>query len=113
MKKIFAILPATLLAANPAFAGPYLNVEANSGFSGNDYDSTVIENHVGFESGNWYVQGGPAFVSGDGVQSSLELSAKVGGNYAMSESLDLYGEVMFMTGDTNTYGTKAGLKWSF
>ena len=52
-------------------------------------------------------------MSGDGVQSSLELSAKVGGNYAMSESLDLYGEVMFMTGDTNSYGTKAGLKWSF
>ena len=99
--------------AQGAIAGPYVNVEANTGWTGNDYNSTIIDNHVGYEGDGWYVQGGPAFVSGDAVRSSLELSAKVGGNYAMSESVDLYGEVLFMTGDTNSYGTKAGVKWTF
>lgn len=114
MKKIFAILPATLLAANAAVAGPYVNVEANSGFVGDDYSATVIDNHIGYEGEGWYIQAGPAIVAGDGVDSELELSGKVGGTVALSESVDLYGEVSFLTGDTDTsYGTKAGVKWTF
>ena len=38
--KFLAILPATLIAAAPAMAGPYVNVEANSGFTGSDYTGT-------------------------------------------------------------------------
>lgn len=114
MKKIFAILPATLLAANAAYAGPYVNVEANSGFVGDDYSATVIDNHIGYEGEGWYIQAGPAIVAGDGVDSELEMSGKVGGTVALSESVDLYGEVSFLTGDTDTsYGTKAGVKWTF
>ena len=112
--KILAILPAALFAAAPALAGPYVNVEANSGFTGNDYSGSVIDNHVGFEGDNWYIQGGPALVLSDGAESELELSGKLGGTAALSDRLDLYGEVSFMTGDYNTsYGTKAGLKYSF
>ena len=112
--KILAILPAALFAAAPALAGPYVNVEANSGFTGNDYSGSVIDNHVGFEGDNWYIQGGPAVVLSDGAESELELSGKLGGTAALSDRLDLYGEVSFMTGDYNTsYGTKAGLKYSF
>ena len=114
MKKIFAILPATLLAANAAYAGPYVNVEANSGWSGNDYSATVIDNHVGYEGDNWYIQAGPSIVSSDGMDAELELSGKVGASVALSESVDLYGEVSFMTGDeSSSYGTKAGVKWTF
>ena len=112
--KILAILPAALFAAAPAFAGPYVNVEANSGYTGNDYTGSVIDNHVGYEGDNWYIQAGPAIVLSDGAESELELSGKVGGTAALSDRLDLYGEVSFMTGDYNTsYGTKAGLKYSF
>ncbi len=113
--KILAILPAVVFAAAPAaFAGPYVNVEANSGYTGNDYSGSVIENHVGYEGDNWYIQAGPAIVLSDGAESELELSGKLGGTAALSDRLDLYGEVSFMTGDYNTsYGTKAGLKYSF
>ena len=113
--KILAILPAALFAAAPAaFAGPYVNVEANSGYTGNDYSGSVIDNHVGYEGDNWYIQAGPAIVLSDGAESELELSGKLGGTAALSDRLDLYGEVSFMTGNYNTsYGTKAGLKYSF
>jgi len=87
---------------------------ANSGWSGNDYSATVIDNHVGYEGDNWYIQGGPAIVSADGEDAELELSGKVGASMALSESVGLYGEISFMTGDEDTsYGTKAGVKWVF
>ena len=100
--------------AQGAIAGPYVNVEANSGWSGNDYSATVIDNHVGYEGNNWYIQGGPAIVRADGEDAELELSGKVGASMALSESVGLYGEISFMTGDEDTsYGTKAGVKWVF
>ena len=113
MKKIIALLSAAALGA-PAIAGPYVNVEANSGFSGTDYSGTVIDNHVGYESGNWYIQAGPSIVSPDGGESTVELSGKAGGGVPLTEKLGAYGEVSFMTGDdNNSYGTKLGLKYSF
>ena len=113
MKKIIALLSAAALGA-PAIAGPYVNVEANSGFSGTDYSGTVIDNHVGYESGNWYIQAGPSIVSPDGGESTVELSGKAGGGVPLTEKLGAYGEVSFMTGeDNNSYGTKVGLKYSF
>ena len=100
--------------AQGAIAGPYVNVEANSGFTGSEYGGTVIDNHVGYEGSNWYIQGGPAIVSPDGGDSEVEFSGKVGGSAPLSEDLSLYGEVSFMTGDdSNSYGTKAGLKYTF
>ena len=97
-----------------AVAGPYVNIEANSGWAGNDYSATVIDNHVGYEGDGWYIQGGPAIVAVDGADSELELSGKVGGSVALSESVDLYGEISFITGDeASSYGTKAGVKWTF
>ena len=112
--KIFAILPAALFAASPVLASPYVNVEANSGWSGTDYSGTVIDNHVGYEGSNWYLQGGPSIVSPDGGDSEVELSAKAGGSVPLGEKLGAYGEVSFMTGDdSNGYGTKVGVKYSF
>ena len=100
--------------AQGAIAGPYVNVEANSGFTGTEYGSTVIDNHVGYEGDNWYVQAGPAIVTGDGMDPEVELSGKIGGTAPLSEALALYGEVSFITGDeANSYGTKAGLKYTF
>lgn len=114
MKTIIAaglLLGAT---SGAAIAGPYVNIEANSGFIGDDYTATVIDKHIGYEGDGWYVQGGPALVSPDGDDTELELSGKIGGSVALSESVDLYGEVSFLTDDDdNSYGTKAGVKWSF
>lgn len=98
-----------------AMAAPYLNVEANSGFSGTNYNSTVIDNHIGYEGYNWYVQGGPSIFSNDGGgDSTVELSAKAGGNIYLTERLNVYGEVSFSTDENdNNYGTKAGVKYTF
>ena len=65
MKKIFALSTASILAATPALAGPYVNVEANQKFDTGDYTSTLTEAHVGWEtklgkSSKFYIQGGPA-----------------------------------------------------
>lgn len=113
--KILAILPAALFAAAPAFAGPFVNVEANAGFVGSEYGgSTVIDNHIGYEGDNWYIQGGPAVVLNDGADSDLEFSGKVGASAPLSDSLALYGELSVLTAEAdNNYGTKAGLKYTF
>jgi hypothetical protein len=106
--KILAILPAALFAAAPVLAGA--NVETNSGFVGSDYSGSVTDVHVGYEGDNWYVQAGPALLAPDGEDGDVELSGKAGGSYGINEALSVYGEFSFLTGDTNGYGTKAGLK---
>ena len=115
--KFLAILPATLIAAAPAMAGPYVNSEINAGFAGGDYNGLTFENHVGIDGGEgkfgWYIQAGPAIVAPDGGDSEIELSGKAGGSVAVSEKLDVYGEVYFITAADNGYGTKAGLKYRF
>jgi outer membrane autotransporter protein len=119
--KISAGLTAACLLSAPAIAGPYANVESNSGYSGSDYSGTTTDIHVGYEGpvgegGSYYVQGGPAIVSVDGEDSTTELSGKAGIGFNVTESLNLYGEVSFITvdgDDDNNYGTKVGLKYSF
>ena len=112
MKSIIAA--GILLASAPAaIAGPYVNIEANSGWSGTDYGGTVIDNHVGYEGDYWYIQGGPAIVSPNGGDSTIELSGKTGGSIPLTDNLNAYGEVSFITGDDNNYGTKVGLKYNF
>ena len=114
MKSIIASGLLLGMAHGAAIAGPYVNVEANSGFTGTDYAGTVIDNHVGIEGSNWYVQGGPSIVSPDGGDSEVELSGKAGGSVPLGDALSVYGEVSFITGDeSNNYGTKAGLKYAF
>ena len=114
MKSIIASGLLLGMAHGAAIAGPYVNVEANSGWTGTDYDGTLIENHVGIEGDNWYLQGGPAIVSPDGGDSTVELSGKAGGSASLGENLDAYAEVSFITGDSDTdYGTKIGIKYNF
>ena len=115
--KFFAILPAVVLLAAPAFAAPYVNVEANSGFTGSDYTGTSTDFHVGVDGAegvaSWYLQGGPTVVSPDGGEAETILTAKAGGGVGVSDSLSIYGEISAAFDDTNAYGTKAGLKYRF
>tara|TARA_Y100000004_G_scaffold21168_1_gene21529 strand:- start:379 stop:723 length:345 start_codon:yes stop_codon:yes gene_type:complete len=113
--KLTAFLPAALIAvAAPAAAGPYLNVEANSGFAGSNYGGTTIDNHVGYKKDNWYIQAGPAIVAPDGGDSELELSGKIGGSVDLSENVSAYAEASFMTSDIdNLFGTKLGFVYEF
>ena len=111
IKSVFAATAALSMSAGAAFAGPYVNVEANSGFVGSDYQGTVTDAHVGYEgplgeSAAWYIQGGPALVSPDGAETEVEFSGKGGASVALTDALSLYGEISFITGDNDTgYGT--------
>ena len=113
--KLLAILPATLLAAAPALAGPYVNVENNSGFNGSNYQGMATDFHLGYEDGNgltsWGVQAGPTVFSPDDGEAETKLTGKVFGSVAATRRLDVYGEISFVSDDTNSYGTKVGLKY--
>ena len=114
MKSIIASGLLLGLAHGAAIAGPYANIEANSGWAGTNYGGTAIDTHLGLEGDNWYIQGGPSIVSPDGGDSTVELSGKAGGSISLTEDLGAYGEVSFITGEfDNGYGTKVGLKYNF
>ena len=120
IESALAAVAATPLLAGAALAGPYVNVEANSGFVGSDYSGTVTETHVGYEgdlgeSAGYYVQAGPAFVAIDGEDGETELSGKAGVSVAATERVEIYGEISFITDDSNDngYGTKLGATYRF
>ena len=121
IKSVFAATAALSMSAGAAFAGPYVNVEANSGWTGSDYSGTVTDFHIGYEgaasdSVGYYVQAGPSLVSPDGADSETVFSGKAGASVAATERLALYGEVSFATGiddADNGYGGKLGAKFNF
>ena len=118
--KTLALALASTLVAGPAFAGVYVNVESNAGYTGSDYESRTTDFHVGYEdtagSVDWYVQGGPAVVSVDGSDNANQMSGKIGANVAATEKLGFYGEISVVTADgdvDNSWGTKIGTKFNF
>ena len=119
MKLHLLAAAATVLAAPAAIAGPYVNVESNSGFAGSDYAGSLLEAHIGADldlsdSASAYLQAGPAFVLPDDGESDTEFSGKAGVNVAMTDKLGAYGEYAFITGDEELgSNVKLGLKYSF
>ena len=122
IKSVFAATAALSMSAGAAFAGPYVNVEANSGFTGSNYNGTATDLHVGYEGAigentSYYVQGGATVVSPDGGESDTVPSGKAGLGVSLTDSLSAYGEVSFVgSGESDVdrgYGTKAGLKYTF
>ena len=67
-KSAIALAAAAPMMAAPALAGPYVNVEANAGWTGDDYTSTTTDIHVGYEGAigesgaSFYVQAGPCLL---------------------------------------------------
>ena len=118
MKGHFLLGAACVMAAAPAVAGPYVNLESNSGFVGNDYAASAVEAHIGAdielsETAAAYLQVGPAFLLPDAGDSDTEFSGKTGLNVAVTDKLGAYGEYAFMTGDELASNVKLGLKYSF
>ena len=122
IKSAFAAAAALSMSAGAAVAGPYVNVEANSGWTGSNYNGTVTDAHVGYEgelgeSTSWYVQGGASLVSPDGGETDTVPSGKAGLGIALTDALGAYGEVSFIgSGDDDIdrgYGAKLGVKYSF
>ena len=115
MFKPVAVASAIALAGAPAMAeGVYFNPEVNAGFSGSEYSGSVLELHVGYEEGPWYIQAGPAMVNGGG-DSEWGFSGKTGLSVPVTEKADVYGEVSYAKfEDTDAgYGVKVGAKYFF
>ena len=122
IKSVFAATAALSMSAGAALAGPYVNVEANSGWTGSDYNGTATDVHVGYEGpigerGSYYVQGGIVILSPDGEDMDVAPSGKAGLGFALTDALGAYGEVSFAgSGDSDIdkgYGAKVDLKYSF
>ena len=73
-KSVFAATAALSMSAGAALAGPYVNVEANASWAGDDYTGATTDIHVLHEGtvgeAGYYVQAGPAIVAADGAENS-------------------------------------------
>ena len=123
---IAAAFAAPFLLSSAAFAGPYVNVEANASYPDGDYTGATTDLHVGFEgvtsegSLAYYVQGGPAFTHTDSTDDTeTNFSGKLGASVGVSEDLAVYGEISGISDedasgdDLINFGGKIGAKFTF
>ena len=110
-----AVVGAAVLASPAQAEGFYLNPEYNAGWVGSDFTAGVLDAHVGYESGAFFAQLGPSVLMGDGVDAETGFSGKTGLSGAVSDNVDMYGEVSFAKyEDVDAgYGLKVGAKYSF
>ena len=120
IKSVFAATAALSMSAGAALAGPYVNVEANAGWTGSDYNSTTTDLHVGYEgaagAASYYVQAGPAIVAVDGQETDTQFSGKAGIGVPVSDAIGVYGELSFLTAEDDDdfgVGGKLGVKYNF
>ena len=116
LKKVLTIAAASAFSG-PCFAGFYLSVENNGSYTGKDYTGSDTDLHLGYENGNafgsYYIQGGLYVSSPDNADSESNFSGKVGGSVIASEKINVYGELSLVTDDSNLWGSKLGVKYSF
>ena len=123
-KPLIAAVAAAPLFAGAAFAGPYVNVEANASYPDGEYTTATTDLHFGFEGGSekvaWYVQAGPGFVHTDSTDDTeTELSGKVGLSVAVADGADVYGEIAGITAEDSSgddiidFAGKVGVKYVF
>ena len=117
---IAAAAAAIALAPAAALAGPYVNVETNAGWVGDDYTSATTDLHVGFEgeagAASYYIQAGPAIVAVDGEETDTQFSGKAGVGVPVSDAIGVYGEMSFLTTEDEDdfgLGGKLGVKYNF
>jgi len=111
-----AVVGAAVLAS-PAQAESnfYVNPEYNAGWSGSSFVGGTLDAHVGFESGAFYIQGGPSILMENNVDAEVGYSAKTGIAVPVSDSFDAYGEFSLAKFDSadGGYGLKLGGKYKF
>jgi len=125
-KPLIAATLAAPLFAGAAFAGPYVNVEANASYPDGEYTTATTDLHIGFEGGTedgkvaYYVQGGPGFVHTDSTDDTVtEISGKVGVSVAVADAASVYGEISGISDEDSSgddiinFGGKVGVKYVF
>jgi hypothetical protein len=121
-----AAAAAPFLLSSAAFAGPYVNVEANASYPDGDYTGATTDVAVGYEGATsegkiaYYIQGGPAFVHTESSDDTeTEFSGKAGASVAVNEDLSIYGELSGISAEDSTgddivnFGGKIGAKFVF
>ena len=123
---IAAIFAAPFVLSSAAFAGPYVNVEANASYPDGDYTGATTDLAVGFEGTAsegkiaYYIQGGPAFVHSEAADDTeTQFSGKLGASVGINEDLSVYGEISGISDedaagdDIVNFGGKIGAKFTF
>ena len=123
---IAAIFAAPFVLSSAAFAGPYVNVEANASYPDGEYTTATTDIHFGFDGATedgkvaYYVQGGPAFQHTESTDDTeTELSGTVGVSVAVADGADIYGEISGITNEDASgdsivdFGGKLGVKYTF
>ena len=125
-KPLIAAAAAAPLFAGAAFAGPYVNVEANASYPDGEYTTATTDLHIGYEGGTedgkvaYYVQGGPGFVHTDSTDDTeTEISGKVGVSVQVADAASVYGEISGISNEDSSgddiidFGGKLGVKYVF
>ena len=123
---IAAIFAAPFVLSSAAFAGPYVNVEANASYPDGDYTGATTDVAVGFEGTTsegkiaYYIQGGPAFVHSEAADDTeTQFSGKLGASVGINEDLSVYGELSGISDEDTSgddivnFGGKIGAKFVF
>ena len=119
---IAALAASPLLLSGAAFAGPYVNVEANGSYPDADYASGNLELQLGYEGStegglDWYASVGPTIPHTEAADEfgDVEIAGYLGGSFGISEIVSVYGEVYGQTTPTDDkdFSGKVGAKFSF
>ena len=119
---IAAIFAAPFVLSSAAFAGPYVNVEANGSYPDGEYSSGNLEAQVGYEGVTegglaWYVSAGPTVNHTETADEfgDVELAGYLGASKSLTDAVSAYGEVygQSTSGDDNEYSGKVGVKFVF
>ena len=121
-----AAAAAPFLLSTAAFAGPYVNVEANASYPDGDYTGATTDVAVGYEGSTsegkiaYYIQGGPAFVHDEAADDTeTQFSGKVGASLGINDDLSVCGEVSGISDEATNgddivnFGGKIGAKFVF
>jgi len=118
---IAAVAASPFLFAGAAFAGPYVNIEANGSYPDGAYTSGNVEVQVGYEGTttngiNWYASVGPTVQHTETADEfgDVEIAGYLGGSKGISEKVGVYGEIYGATNDDDLdLSGKVGLKYAF
>ena len=116
IKPLIAAVAASPLIASSAFAGPYVNLEANGSYPDGSYSSGALEAQIGYEGSTeggigYYVSAGPTVSHTEAADEfgDVELAGYLGGTYDK-----LYAEVYGVTNDNDIdFSGKVGVKFTF
>ena len=118
---IAATAASPFLFAGAAFAGPYVNIEANGSYPDGAYKSGNVELQVGYEGTttngiNWYASVGPKVTHTETADEfgDVEIAGYLGGGKSLTEKTSVYGELYGATNqDDFDIAGKAGLRYRF